>query len=94
LKDTHPGADSASHPGAGGRKEAHSINAQDHQRHQGAGRPVRSQPSPGAVETHGGTALEGRGFYVWEEDRQAAVEWANELAAAAPPPARTDRAGG
>lgn len=70
------------------------MDARDHQRRQAAGSPVRSRPSPGASETHRGTALEGRSFYVWDEDRQTAVERANELSAAAPSSARTDRAGG
>jgi len=68
------------------------MNAQDHQRHHPAGSPVRSQPSPGTIETHSGTALEGKSFYVWDEDRQTAVAWANELAAAASPSVRGDRA--
>lgn len=67
-------------------------NARDHQRHQAAGSAVRSQPSPGAVETHRGTALEGGRFYVWDEDRQTAVAWANELAAAATRNARAPAA--
>ena len=52
----------------------------------------QGQPSPGVVETHRGTALDGRSFYVWDEDRQTAVAWANKLAAAASPSARGHRA--
>lgn len=58
------------------------MDAHNHRRRQAAGNPVCSQASPGAVEAHGGTALEGRKFYVWDEDRQTAVAWANQLAAA------------
>ena len=70
------------------------MDAQDHRSRHAAGSPVCSQLSPGAVETQRGTALEGRRFYVWDEDRQTAVAWANELAAAASASDRGDRAGG
>ena len=58
------------------------MDAQDHRRRPAARSPVCGQPSPGAVEAQSGTALEGRRFYVWDEDHQTAVSWAKQLAAA------------
>lgn len=68
------------------------MNRQKHRRRHAARSPVRSQPSSGAIETQRGTALEGRHFYVWDEDCQTAVGWASELAAAVSPRIRGARA--
>jgi hypothetical protein len=68
------------------------MNAKRLQKRHAAASPVRSQPSPGAAGARRGTAFEGRSFYVWDEDRRTAVAWANELAAAASPSVRGDRA--
>jgi len=59
------------------------MDARDHRRRSAARSPVCGRPSPGAVAAQSGTALEGRRFYVWDEDHRTAVSWASQLAAAA-----------
>jgi hypothetical protein len=68
------------------------MKRRDQEMHQVAGQAFRGQLSRGAIETAGGTAFEGRDFYVWDEDQQTAVGWAAQLAAAASgTPRRTRR---
>jgi hypothetical protein len=60
------------------------MKKQDQEVHHAAGRSFRGQRSREATATHRGAAYEGRSFYVWDEDRQSAAAWADQLAEAAP----------
>jgi hypothetical protein len=48
-----------------------------------------STAAPAAGTRPAGFGIEGDGFYVWDEDRREAEEWATELAGPAFPPRRS-----